>query len=261
VDKASKLIHRAESALELANKDQTKLTENQLSNYNGLSGKRIRIFLNELIKEDTRYLEVGTFTGSTFVSALYGNNPQSAIVIDSFAAADTWEMDLKVDVQYHGITVKNGLLLLFLENCLRNDIRNFSCIQSDCFNLPTPDKQEIREVNTYLFDGGHTQEDHIRALTYYLNNMDNIFIYIVDDWNNPVVREGTRIGIEMSYLKVHKEWEIFSEIKTIDNATYYDKNWWNGYYIAVCEKPIDFFVPEEDNIKSVWATITDTIGE
>jgi hypothetical protein len=262
MDQVRKYIDRVESALESANKDQTKLTENQLSKFTGLSGKRIRILLNELIKEDTRYLEVGTFTGSTFVSALYGNNPASATVVDSFAAGDTWEMDLKVDIEYHGIKVKNGLFLLFLENCLRNNVKNFTCIQGDCFSLPQPDKFEIRDIDTYLFDGGHTRDDHIRALTSYINNMDDVFIYIVDDWNNAEVREGTRVGIESCFLKVHKEWEIFSEIKTIDNAIHYDRNWWNGYYVAVCQKQVDFFPSEEEeDIKPIWGTITDKIGE
>lgn len=257
----SKYIERVETALALANSEQTKLTEKQLIELKGLSSKRIRILLNELIKEDTNYLEVGTFTGSTFVNALYGNKPNSATVIDSFSANDSWEMDMKIDVQYHGMKVKNGLFLMFLENCKRNGIKDFTCIQGDCFNLLFPDKFEIRNVDTYLFDAGHSKEDHTKAITYYLNNLADVFIYIVDDWNDETVREGTRLGFESSFVKIHKEWEIFSEVKMIGKEKHYDPNWWNGYYIAVCEKPFGFFLPEEEPSKELWCSVTDTIGE
>lgn len=257
MEKASKLISRVETALELANKGETKLTEKQLSGLNGLSGRKIRILLNELIKEDTRYLEVGTFMGSTFINAMYKNNPLSSVVIDSFHANHTWDMDLKVDIKYHGIDVKNGLLILFLENCRTHNVEKFTCIQGDCFNLSPPDKFEIRDIDTYLFDAGHSKEDHTKAISYYLNNMAECFIYIVDDWNDATVREGTKLGMESSFVKVHKEWEIFSEPKKINGETHYDKDWWNGYYIAVCQKPLDFLSPEEyTDIKPVWGTIT-----
>ena len=262
MDQVTKLINRVESALKAANDNQTKLTEQQFSGLTGLSGRKIRILLNELLKEDSRYLEVGTFTGSTFVSAMYGNNPASSTVIDSFSANDSWEMDMKVDVSYHGIQIKNGLFLHFLENCKRNNINNFTCVQGDCFDLLPPDKFEIREIDTYLFDAGHSREDHCKAITYYLNCMADTFIYIVDDWNDATVREGTREGFGASFVNVVKEWEIFSTITENNGQKSYDKDWWNGYYVAVCQKPYAFLLPDDDtDIKSRWFTISDTIGE
>jgi hypothetical protein len=150
VDQVTKYIERVEAALNCANTNQTKLTEKQLKKVKGLSGEKIRILLNELIKEDTNYLEVGTFTGSTFINAMYGNKPKSAFAVDSFSAKDSWEMDMKVDVEYSGIKVKNALFLHFLENCENNNITDFTCIQGDCFDLLPPDKFDIRDINTYL---------------------------------------------------------------------------------------------------------------
>ena len=261
MSQVDKLTQRVESALACANNGQTKLTDKQLIELKGLSSKKIRILLNELVKEDTQYLEVVTFTGSTFVNALYGNNPKSAVVIDSFSAYDSWEMDMKVDVKYHGAKVKNGLMLMFLENCKRNGIKDFTCIQSDCFNLLFPDKFEFKEVDTYLFDAGHSKEDHTKAITYYINNLADVFIYIVDDWNNDIVREGTRLGFESCNVKIHKEWEIFSEVKYINNVKHYDPDWWNGYYIAVCEKPANSFMTDVEISKEMWCAVSDTIGE
>lgn len=261
MDQVKKYIERVEAALFCANNNQTKLTDKQLKEVKGLSGQKIRILLNELVKEDTNYLEVGTFTGSTFINAMYGNRPQSAFAVDSFSASDSWEMDMKVDVDYFNIKVKNGLFLHFLENCKESGINNFTCIQSECFNLLPPDKFDIRDVNTYLFDAGHTKEDHTKAITYYVDTLEDVFIYIVDDWNTEEVRKGTRFGFESSEIKVHKEWEIFANIQTIDGDVHYDSDWWNGYYIAVCEKsPTSVFI-EDDDVKSSWITISKTIGE
>lgn len=262
MDQVTKYIERVEAALNCANANQTKLTEKQLKKVKGLSGEKIRILLNELIKEDTNYLEVGTFTGSTFINAMYGNKPQSSFAVDSFSAKDSWEMDMKVDVEYSGIKVKNALFLHFLENCEDNGITNFTCIQGDCFDLLPPDKFDIRNINTYLFDAGHTKEDHTKAITYYVNTLDDVFIYIVDDWNTEAVREGTRAGFESAFIKVHKEWEMFGNIQMIDGNRHHDPDWWNGYYVAVCEKPFGFVYPEDDiDIKPLWVTISGTIGE
>lgn len=262
MDQVTKYIERVEAALDCANNRRTKLTSNQLDGVKGLSGKKIRILLNELVKEDTNYLEVGVFTGSTFINAMYGNKPNSATAIDSFSAKDSWEMDMKVDVQYYGIKIKNGLMLHFLESCEENGVVDFTCVQSDCFDLLPPDKNDLEEINTYLFDAGHTKEDHTKAITYYLNNLSDIFIYIVDDWNTEAVRDGTRAGFEAGFVKVHKEWEIHANTQVVDGQFRYDPDWWNGYYIAVCEKPYGFLYPENNlDEKPIWIKITDTIGE
>ena len=95
-----------------------------------------------------------------------------------------------------------------------------------------------------------------------MNSLSDVFIYIVDDWNTEAVREGTRLGFESAYVKVHKEWEIFGNTQKVNDEIHYDPDWWNGYYIAVCEKPYGFVYPEEEiDIKPLWITISGTIGE
>lgn len=209
----SKYIQQVEDAIQCADSDTTKLTSVQFE-MEGMSSKKNRIFLNQLLSVDSEsinYLEIGTWKGSTFVSAMYENKVNSAIAIDNFSQFD-------------------GNLTAFSMNCLNSNIGNFSFINADCFNLDEKQLSSIKDVNIYFYDGDHRHEDQRDAITYYLDKLQDVFILIVDDWNHPPVKTGTREGYEQTGLIVHKEWELPAEFNGDRN------NWWNGFYVAVCEK-------------------------
>ena len=67
--------------------------------------------------------------------------------------------------------------------------------------------------------------------------MDDMFIFIVDDWNWQHVREGTLVAIEKLNLKVLYEKEVRL---TSDNSHTPQplaiNTWWNGIYVAVLQK-------------------------
>lgn len=208
-----KYISRVENAIKNANEGVSKLTETQFS-ISGMSSKKNRIFLNTILEEDstnTNYLEIGTWLGSTFVAALYENDLKSAVAIDNFS-------------QF------SGNMSTFMNNCVSSKISNFRFINSDCFNLTEENLSSIKDVNVYFYDGDHTHEDQRRALTYYINTLQDVFIFIVDDWNHTPAQTGTRHGLNDTGLKVHKEWILPARF---NGDT---ENWWNGLYVAVCEK-------------------------
>jgi hypothetical protein len=120
---------------------------------------------------------------------------------------------------------------MFWKNCkaMEGGLSGFEFINADCFSVPADKLDSIKNINTYLFDGGHTEEDHIKALTYYYPCLSDVFILIVDDWNHEPVRKGTYEGFLQTNLKVHKQWIM----ESTQSERY---GWWNGYYIAVCEK-------------------------
>ena len=180
----------------------------------GMSSLKNRIFLNELIFPDTRYLEIGVYKGSTFVSALARNTFDRAIAIDDFSQFD----DNRVNFE----TFKN--------NCANSSINGAVVINHDCFSIIPDEKKIISKINTYFYDGDHREIDQKRAITEFINEMDNVFIFIVDDWNHDGVETGTRQGIEACELKIHKEWVL--------PAAYNGdrEQWWNGLYVAVLEK-------------------------
>jgi hypothetical protein len=204
-------IARVEAALEKANRNFTKLEYNQLE-LDGMSSTKNRILLNELVADDTRYLEIGVFRGSTFVAALYKNSPKSAVAIDNFS-------------------MFGGTLEVFTRHCAENDVaKNMAILSKDCFELNETDFRLIDGTNVYFYDGQHREIDQEMALTYYIKSLADVFIYIVDDWNHGPAQTGTRKGIEKTNLKIHKEW-ILPADRNGDKA-----KWWNGFYVAICEK-------------------------
>ena len=212
---AASYIKRVEQALEAANTGTTKLTDAEFA-LEGMSSKRNRILLNELVKSGDKYLEIGVFKGSTFVAALYKNNPAYAVAIDNFSQFDPQGVNSNT---FKRVTTERG-------------ITDITLLNADCFNLPENLQEYVlnRKFNVYFYDGGHTEQDQYRALFYYYMTLANEFIFIVDDWNYEPARSGTYKALGDLGIKVHKEWDLRSE-RNGDVAT-----WWNGIYIAVCEK-------------------------
>ena len=210
-----KYVERIEAALEAANTGTTKLTEAEFA-LEGMSSRKNRILMNELIKDGDRYLEIGVYKGSTFVAANYKNTPRLAVAIDNFSQFDPGGQNSAI---FKKVTVER-------------DITNFTLLNADCFNIPKNLEEHIlgKNFNVYFYDGGHTLVDHYKALYYYYLTLSDRFIYIVDDWNHEPARQGTADAIRDLKIKVHKEWELRSD-KNGDTGS-----WWNGLYIAILEK-------------------------
>lgn len=222
-----KYIQRVERAIDFG-LDQKRWRDREISimrtklnqsvfNINGMSTPEVRMFLNELIDQETNYLEIGTHRGSTFVSAMYKNNPKNAIAIDDFGGP------------MHAPDIKND----FLKNCADNEVTKYKLIHNDSFRLKPNELESIKDINVYFYDGGHTENDHKRSLTYYYNCLSKIFIFVVDDWVHQPAVSGTLKAIEELNLKVHKKWEL-GHSQHIKNSP--DLSWHNGLYIAVLEK-------------------------
>ena len=78
-------INQIEKAFNLVESGNTKLTTNIL-NIDGMSGKKTRMFYNNLLDFDTNinYLEIGVWKGSTFISAMFNNKNINGYALDSF---------------------------------------------------------------------------------------------------------------------------------------------------------------------------------
>jgi hypothetical protein len=211
----SSYIKRVENALECANTGTTKLTESEFA-LAGMSSKRNRILLNELVKSGDKYLEIGVWQGATFVSALYKNEPAYAVAIDNFSQFDPNSENSNT---FKRVTTERG-------------ITDFTLLNADCFNLPKNLEEYVlnRKFNVYFYDGPHTAVDQYKALFYYYMCLADEFIVIVDDFNNTEVQSGTYAAIGDLQLKVHKDWVL----KSAGNGD--RETWWNGLYVAVCEK-------------------------
>jgi len=204
-----------ETAFQNAENNISKIT-NDIINMDGMSGTKTRHFYNNLLNtEDARYLEIGTWKGSSVCSAMYGNK---AMVI----CIDNWS-------EFGG--PKSEFLVNFSKFKGENEV---TFIENDCYKV---DVSILSKFNIYMYDGKHTNESHYKALLHYYNCLDDVFIFIVDDWNWQDVRDGTMNSIKKLKLKVLYEKEIRL---TWDNShtpqPQARDTWWNGIYVAILQK-------------------------
>ena len=59
-------------------------------------------------------------------------------------------------------------------------------IENDCYKV---DVSVLPKFNIYMYDGNHSNESHYKALLHYYNCLDDMFIFIVDDWILKDVRD------------------------------------------------------------------------
>ena len=73
-----------ERAFENAEKGESKITQ-EIIDMEGMSGIKTRHFYNNLLnRDDARYLEIGTWKGSSICSAMCGNKAK-AVCIDNWS--------------------------------------------------------------------------------------------------------------------------------------------------------------------------------
>jgi hypothetical protein len=193
----------------------SKITD-EIIRMDGMSGTKTRHFYNNLMSaEDARYLEIGTWKGSSVCSAMC-NNKAKVICIDNWS-------------EFGG--PKSEFLVNFEKFKGENQA---SFIENDCFRV---DVSTLPKFNIYMYDGNHTNESHYKALLHYYNCLDDVFIFIVDDWNWIDVRDGTMNSIRKLNLKILYQREIRL---TWDNShtpvPQAKENWWNGIYVAILQK-------------------------
>jgi hypothetical protein len=176
----------------------------------GMSSFNVRNLLNLLLEmPNAKYLEIGVWKGSTFYSALYKNNPSYALAIDNWS-------------QFNGSTEHFLKTISDLE-C------EYNFLDKESFIVDV--KNEIKQkINIYFYDGDHSKESQSLAITYYIDAMEDEFIYICDDWNFFGVPEGTLEAIKKLNLSIEKSWIL----KADHNGDV--KNWWNGLWVAHLKK-------------------------
>ena len=212
------LIERVRSAMQRAMMDQSSVNPAVLG-IHGMSGKRYRRFINNLVGSlpDARYLEVGSWAGSTLCSAINGNDVR-ATAIDNWSLFGGPKEAFMANLQ----TFRTPRAYV---NFIENDFRQVDYAQLGPFNV-------------YLFDGPHEKQDQYDGLSMALPALDPTFVLIVDDWNWQAVREGTAEAIAACGLSEHFRLELRTTSADSDPIIGGENgDWHNGYYIGVLEKP------------------------
>lgn len=191
---------------------------NHIRYMSGMSGKKYRYLINNLVEEtpNARYLEIGSWMGSTFCSAIYGNKVTATSI-------DNWsEFGGPVDDFYQNVN-----------SILTPDI-DFKCFNQDFRSI---DYKNLGKYNIYMYDGPHTEKDQYDGIILAQDALDDVYILIVDDWNWEEVRVGTSAAVRDLGLK----FDTIIEIKTTTDGVHPDlklehSDWHNGYFIAVVRK-------------------------
>ena len=181
-----------------------------------MSGTKTRHFYNNLLNtKDARYLEIGTWKGSSVCSAMCKNKAKVVCI-------DNWS-------EFGGPKQE------FLDNFGKFEGDNDATfIESDCYKV---DVTKLQKFNIYMYDGNHLNESHYKALLHFYDCLDDIFIFIVDDWNWSCVRDGTIRSIQKLNLKILYEKEIRLTWDDTHTSSPLSKDtWWNGIYVAILQK-------------------------
>ena len=192
----------------------------EIRNIPGMSGQTYRSFINCLVEQvkDARYLEIGSWAGSTASAAMFGNAAKVSCV-------DNWS-------QFGG--PKDS----FFSNVelAKNANIEFEFREDDFRDI---DYNRIGKFNIYMFDGPHEFQDQYDGIFLVQQALDERYILIVDDWNWWQVRKGTFRALADTSSAI----ECFIELHTtLDNTSPPESNsmgkseWHNGYFMAVIEK-------------------------
>jgi len=203
-------------AFQRAIMEESSITE-EIMEMQGMSGGQTRHFYNNILKmDDARYLEIGTWMGSSVCSAMCGNKA-TVVCIDNWSEfGGPKEKFIEYFTKYTG------------ENTAR-------FIEADCFKV---DVSTLPKFNIFLYDGAHDEDSHYKALTHYYECLDETFIFIVDDWRWPQVREPTYRSISDLGLTTlySREVHTYLEGMTCGQQSSAKAQWWDGIYVAVLQK-------------------------
>jgi hypothetical protein len=190
----------------------------QIRDIEGMSGQKYRAFINNLVRScpNPRYLEVGSWTGSTATAALSGNCA-SALCIDNWS-------------QFEG---PKDQFCQNIKSVLSEKIQ-FKFMECD---FRTVDYGSIGKFNIYLFDGPHGEADHYDGVAIVQPALTESFFLIVDDWNWRRVRLGTLRALTANQCQLECSIEVRTTLDD-SHASIWGKesDWHNGYFIAVVRK-------------------------
>ena len=188
----------------------------------GQCGAANRHFLNRLCSfPGCRYLEIGSLHGASVCAAVSGNDVHAVCVDDwtQFGGAQaTWEVNVRRVAK--GSTVR--------------------LIEGDAFSV---DVAGLGPFDVYLYDGDHGRRSHRVAIERFAAALADPAVVVVDDWNQPAVREGTRAALRgltaRGVIEVLFEREILLRDQDVEDMPRHRgrHSWWNGIGVFLLGQP------------------------
>ena len=184
----------------------------------GMSGRKYRYLINNLVENlpDARYLEIGSWAGSTACSAIYGNDAKVTCIDDWSHWGGPKEQFLE--------NIKNASTGKIDFQHLEGDFRSF-------------DYSKIGKYNVYLFDGPHLEVDQYDGIDLVKDALDDKYFLIIDDYNWEIVRRGTEAALAHVGHKVVASITVTTWIGDGHPIVSHQfSDWHDGYFIALISK-------------------------
>ena len=216
-------VKRVLEAIDAGNTNTSNFNPERYS-IQGLSSDRVRHFLNSLCShEDAVYLEIGTFTGSTFFAATMGNKSR-CIGVDDFS-----EPTVRPMVDRGMWTELGNPYDTLVKNWQKYENGNATFIKSSVKELTEEDFNGSKP-NILFYDANHDMMEQMNNLNDLLPFLADKFIIIVDDANFDGVVDGTVQWASENHLQCYLERRILSSV--VESPIH----WWNGVHVMVLEK-------------------------
>jgi hypothetical protein len=190
--------------------------QNRILELDGMTGEKTRHLYNNICNlNGATYLEVGTWKGSSFISALFENNIHGISI-------DNWSQFDGPKTEFH----KN------IKEYLSKNIASYDIIDNDCWKVDNI----IHKIDIFLYDGAHEYEDQKNAITHFHKFFSKYLIILIDDWTCALdkIKKGTLDGIKEMNLIIH----YMHEIPLVNTTTHHTggNTFWNGCGVFVCER-------------------------
>jgi len=182
-------------------------------NMEGMSSKKCRHLLSNITTHLKSYIEIGSWKGSTTLSAAYTRPDLEMVAIDNWSEFGGPKSEFQSNMWKNRYDITSRLTVI------ESDFRKINYLPKNHFQC-------------LFYDGAHDKQSQIDAITHMNQFMAEEFIYIVDDYSWEPVREGSMEGIKSSALESVWSKELPST-KLNDPDSY-----WNGVLVSVLKKGV-----------------------
>lgn len=214
------LITHVKESIDKAYHNKSNLPKEILS-IEGMSGNKTRHLYNNICNLKTGnwiYLEVGTWKGSSFISAMHRNENIFGICVDNWSEFNGPREEFYKNARFY----------------LNND-EKYKVLDKSCWDITAADI-EHNSIDIYLYDGAHTYSDQKKAITYFHQFFKKYVIIMVDDWTCDWVdvKKGTMDGISEMNMEILYSCEI--PLVNTQNHHQGGDTFWNGCGVFVCKR-------------------------
>jgi protein O-GlcNAc transferase len=158
-----------------------------------------------LVPAGESYVEVGTFRGTSLISALRENDGLDAVAIDDFSFRDGTREQLEANLGRFGLAGRATIL------------------EGDFREVLEGDALGDRSVGVYYYDAGHSYEDQLDGLRLIEPHLADEALLIVDDSDWERVDRADR-----DYLASQPRAELLFDIPGDEKGF---PHWWEGVHV------------------------------